>query len=159
MSQIHVEAARVVDARPEDVYAFLSDYRTNHPRILPPEHFLDYRVEEGGKGAGTVVTFRLRAGGRERPYRMRVSEPEPGRTLVENDANSSLVTSFVVAPESGGQQSRVRITTEWAGSGGIGGFFERTFAPGAIRRIYDDELNRLASAVAPSGATAGQTSQ
>ena len=41
----------------------------------------------------------------------------------------------------------VRISTTWQGAGGIGGFFERTFAPRAMRAIYEDELQRLDSYV------------
>jgi hypothetical protein len=37
----------------------------------------------------------------------------------------------------------VRIRTTWQGAGGIGGFFERTFAPRAMRSLYADELRRL----------------
>ena len=154
MSQIHVEASRVVDASPQDVYALFADYRTRHPQILPPQNFVDYRVEEGGQGAGTIASFRVRAGGRERPYRMQVSEPEQGRVIQERDTTSSLVTTFTFDPEAGGKQTRVTIATEWEGAGGIGGFFERTFAPSAMRRIYDDELNRLAAAVGGSAASA-----
>jgi Polyketide cyclase / dehydrase and lipid transport len=80
---------------------------------------------------------------RTRNYRMRVSEPEPGRTLVESDANSSLATTFNVEPRDG--RSVVRISTSWDGASGIGGFFERTFAPKAMRRIYLDELDRLSA--------------
>ena len=42
-----------------------------------------------------------------------------------------------------GDGSRVRISTVWDGAGGIGGFFERLFAPRVMRGIYDDELERL----------------
>ena len=111
-----------------------------HPRFLPPE-FSDFQVEEGGVGAGTVTSFAVTAGGRTRTYRMRVTEPEPGRVLVESDANSSLVTTFHVEPRD--DKSLVRISTSWDGASGIGGFFERTFAPKAMRRIYLDELERL----------------
>jgi hypothetical protein len=37
----------------------------------------------------------------------------------------------------------VRISTTWDGAGGIGGLFERTFAPRVLRAIYTDELKRL----------------
>jgi len=72
---------------------------------------------------------------------MRVDEPEPGRTISETDQNSSLVTRFDVTPD--GERSRVRITTSWDGAGGVGGFFERLFAPRVMRRMYADELARL----------------
>ncbi len=42
-----------------------------------------------------------------------------------------------------GDRSRVRIETRWEGAKGIGGFFERLFAPPSLRRIYGDELRRL----------------
>ena len=34
-------------------------------------------------------------------------------------------------------------STRWNGAGGVGGFFERIFAPRAMRAIYADELERL----------------
>lgn len=124
----------------QTVYAYLADMREHHPRFLPPA-FSDFTVESGGVGAGTVTRFKLNAGGRSREYRMEVSEPEPGRVLSESDMNSTLVTTFTVSPE--GDQSRVQIVTTWQGAGGIGGFFERMFAPRAVRGIYEDELERL----------------
>lgn len=147
MSGIRVEASRVVDAPAEVVYRFLADYRERHPSILPPRSFVGYKVEEGGNGAGTVISFRIRAGGRERPYRMRVSEPEPGQMLREQDTASSLATTFTVTPVAGNTQTMLSIQTQWSGGSGIGGFFERTFAPMAMRRIFRQELELLANAV------------
>src|SRR5579875_3120166 len=114
--------------------------REHHPRFLPPA-FSDFRVESGGVGAGTVTRYKLTAGGRTREYRMSVAEPEPGRVLTESDTGSSLVTTFTVTPQGG--ESRVEISSTWQGASGIGGFFERTFAPRAVRRLYEDELSRL----------------
>jgi uncharacterized protein YndB with AHSA1/START domain len=140
MATIHVSAERTVDAPASDVYRYLADMREHHPRFLP-DAFSDFTVESGGVGAGTVTRFKMNAGGRTREYRMQVAEPEPGRVLTESDTESSLVTTFTVDPE--GDRSRVRIATTWEGAGGIGGFFERTFAPRTLRRLYDDELERL----------------
>lgn len=147
MSGIRVEAKRTVDASPAAVYQFLTDYREKHPSILPPESFVGYTLEEGGTGAGTVISFRIRAGGRERPYRMRVSEPEPGRILQEQDMDSSLITRFTLTPADGNARTTVNIVTEWQGGRGFGGLMERTFAPMAMRGIYTKELDRLAEAV------------
>jgi hypothetical protein len=61
MSTIRVEADRIVDARPRDVYAFLADYTDKRPTILPPA-YEGYTVEKGGRGAGTVVRYVLNAG-------------------------------------------------------------------------------------------------
>ena len=35
------------------------------------------------------------------------------------------------------------MTTSWEGAGGIGGFFERTFAPGGLRKIQHELLENL----------------
>ena len=139
MAKVKASAERTIDAPAEQVYGYLADMH-QHSRFLPPA-FSDFKVEEGGVGAGTVTSFAVTAGGRTRNYRMRITEPEPGRTLVESDANSSLVNTFNVEPQ--GDKSLVRISTSWDGAGGIGGFFERTFAPRALQRMYLDELERL----------------
>jgi hypothetical protein len=140
VAQLQVAAERVIGAPADQVYRYIADFREHHPRFLPPA-FSDFAVEQGGVGAGTIIRFRTTAGGRTRLYRNQIAEPEPGRVLTESDLNSSLVTTFTVAPEGAG--SRVRIETTWQGAGGIGGFFERLFAPRVMRRIYADELARL----------------
>ena len=108
--------------------------------FLPPA-FSDFHVESGGVGAGTVTRFKVTAGGRTREYRMRVDEPEPGRVLTESDTGSSLVTTTTVSPRDGA--SLVQISTAWDGAGGIGGVFERMFAPRVMQAIYADGLERL----------------
>jgi hypothetical protein len=72
---------------------------------------------------------------------MEVAEPEPGRVLTESDTGSSMVTTTTVSARGGG--SLVQISSAWDGAGGIGGLFERMFAPRVMRAIYADELKRL----------------
>jgi hypothetical protein len=61
--------------------------------------------------------------------------------ITESEIGSSAVTTFTVTPN--GYSSTVRISGEWAGARGVGGFFERLFAPWILRRLYGDELRRL----------------
>jgi hypothetical protein len=143
MSQIHVEASDVIDARPEAVYAVLSDYRVGHPAILPKPYFEECTVLEGGTGAGTVIRVRMNVMGVKRQYRMTVSEPEPGRLLVETDPDAGVVTHFRVEPTGDGQQSRVTITTDSKPSPGFVGVMERLINPPISRRIYKQELAQL----------------
>lgn len=145
---IRVETERTVSAQPSVVSAFLSEYRENRPKILPP-NYENYAVMNGGRGSGTVITYVLHAGGRQRPYEMHVQQ-QGDQVIEERDARSSLVTTWRVAP-AGTDQSRVTVTTVWQGGSGVGGFFERTFAPGGVRRIYDDMLRRLDQEVATRG--------
>jgi hypothetical protein len=140
MAALVVSAERAVDAPADAVYRYIADYREHHPKFLPPA-FSDFQVESGGVGAGTIVRFTLTAGGRAIASRAQVAEPEPGRVLTESGTDSSQVTTFTVTPE--GSTSRVLISSTWKGAGGIGGFFERMFAPRVMRGILADELQRL----------------
>ena len=139
MGRIYVAAERVIPASPTTAYDYLADMH-EHERFLPGA-FSNFAVEHGGIGAGSVVAFTVTAGGRSRAYRMAVSEPEPG-TLVETDANSTLVTTFTVTAS--GADALVKIATTWQGAGGVGGFFERRFAPKVMAKLYADELDRFA---------------
>jgi Polyketide cyclase / dehydrase and lipid transport len=121
---------------------FLRDYRDSRPRILT-DNFTAYRVEQGGKGEGTIFAYHFAAGGRERDYRLHVSESAGG--LQEQDQMSSFVSTWTVVASRAG--SLVTIESSWDGAGGIGGFFERRFAPLGLRRIYGHMLEKLASAV------------
>ena len=140
MAPISVSAERTVGAPAPEVYGYIADHREHHANFLPPA-FSDFQVESGGVGAGTITRFKLTAGGRTRQLRTEVTEPEPGRVLIESDTLSSSVTTWTVTPE--GNACQVRISTTWQGAGGVGGVFERLFAPRVLRRLYDDELNRL----------------
>jgi len=155
MGRIHVESERVVNAKPEEVYAVLNDYKEQRPKILTP-NFLDYTVEKGGNGSGTEVRYRLHAARRERPYHMVVDEPVKGKVITERDTNSSLVTTWRLAPLGDGRQTKVHLESEWEGGKGVGGFFERTFAPLGLRRIYGQMLDLLAPQVQPEGAGSSQ---
>src|SRR3954466_8919965 len=140
MGQISVAEERPVGAPADLVYRLIADSREHHHRFLP-DSFSDFEVLEGGVGAGTLHRFKVKAGGRTRTMTMRVAEPEPGRVITESDQDSSFVTTFTVTPA--GATCTVRISTTWDGAGGVGGFFERLFAPRVMRRTYLDELERL----------------
>lgn len=140
MGQVVATAECVVAAPADRVRDALADYTGMRPRVLPAQ-FSDYRVEAGGRGAGTQVHWRFAATSkRVREQLVEVSEPDG--TLVERDTRSSMVTTWTVTPADAGR-STVRVRTTWDGAGGVGGFFERTFAPRGLRRVYDDLLGRL----------------
>lgn len=141
MSEVVATAEHVVRAPADRVRAALADYAGVRPRILP-EQFSDYRVESGGQGAGTRVHWRFAATSkRVRDQLVEVSQPSDD-VLVERDANSSMVTTWTVHPADAAVTT-VRVRTTWQGAGGIGGFFERTFAPKGLARVYGDLLTRL----------------
>jgi uncharacterized protein YndB with AHSA1/START domain len=142
MTKVSAQATALIPAAPERIYAILRDYENHHPRILPVKYFVEFHLEEGGQGAGTVFRGKTRAMGQERPFHMRVSEPEPGRRLVETDVDTGLETTFTVAPEAGG--SRVTIGSVWQPAGGFAGWLERQLTPGVMRKIYLAELEKLA---------------
>jgi hypothetical protein len=96
-------------------------------------------VERGGVGAGTVVRFTSKLGGRSQTLTASIAEPEPGRVLVET--SPGLETTFTVEPADG-QRARVRFDTVIE-AGGLTGLMVRLLAPGMLRPVYADELERL----------------
>ena len=148
MGQVVATAERLVTAPVDRVRSALADYEGTRPRVLP-EQFSGYRVEAGGQGAGTRVAWRFAATSkRVRDQLVEVSQPDAD-TLVETDTRSSMVTTWTLHPADAGLTT-VRVRTTWNGAGGIGGFFERTFAPKGLRRVYEDLLGRLDREVATS---------
>lgn len=145
MAQVEATTERIVAADAEKVFDALADYTGTRAKVLP-EHFSEYEVREGGDGEGTLVHWKLQATSkRVRDCLLEVTEPTDGE-LVEKDRNSSMVTTWRVTPAGEGK-SWVVVTTTWQGAGGIGGFFEKTFAPKGLGRIYDAMLDKLAAEV------------
>lgn len=143
MGQVEATTQREIAADPEDVFDALCDYSGTRRKLLP-EHFSEYEVREGGDGKGTLVRWKLQATSkRVRDCLLEVGEPSDGQ-LVEKDRNSSMVTTWIVTP-AGEERAKVVVTTVWQGAAGIGGFFEKTFAPKGLGRIYDSILDRLAA--------------
>ena len=136
-----VEADAVVSAPAQKVYALLADYRTGHPRVLPPA-FTALKVIEGGTGAGTVIDVGMKAFGKVRTVRGYVTEPEPGRVLEEAYPESNIVTRFYVTPLSDAQ-STVRIWSEMQSKAGIAGWLERKLVRGFLQKVYRQELGLI----------------
>ncbi|MCH9721086.1 MAG: SRPBCC family protein [Actinomycetia bacterium] len=143
MGQVSASSSILIDAAPATVLDAIADYRDIRPKVLSP-HYSEYRVLTGGRGQGTVVTWRLQAT-KSRSREVRADVDVAGHTVIEKDANSSLVTNWTVAPA--GPGSSVTVKTTWTGAGGIKGFFEKTFAPLGLRRIQDEVLANLKSEI------------
>lgn len=145
MGRITARAAKVLNARAEDAYATLADYRHGHPRILPPKNLYDLQVEAGGYGAGTILRVKSRLLGVEQSFHHRVSEPEPGRVIFEEeiDAANQETNTFTVTPLEQGQKSRVEILITMNASPGFKGLIERLLVPGALSAVLRAELDLL----------------
>ena len=137
-----VKASARVDAPADVVYGIIADYRNGHPHILPKKYFEWLEVEQGGRGEGTVIRFQMRVLGRTRVLRAAVTEPEPGRVLVETDTGGyGPVTTFTVEPAGSGSQ--VTFSTELTSAAGPLGVVERFVLRRVLRRVYARELEQL----------------
>ena len=140
--QTRTSAERVIEAPAEVVYHLISDYAEHHraaPDGFLPPAFTDLVVERGGVGEGTVIRFTSAMGGRRQTVTATISEPHPGRVLVE--ASPGLVTTFTVEPVDA-QRARVRFDTVIE-AGGLMGLITRLVVPGMLRPVYADEMTRL----------------
>lgn len=141
MPDIFISESREIAAPAARLYGLIADYREGHPRILPPQYFAFLEVEEGGVGAGTRIRFAMRAFGKLNHARAVVTEPVPGRDLVETIPEGGIVTTFRVEPL-GEARARVTITTAYA-KPGLAGWIERLVGTRYLRRVYVAELAQL----------------
>lgn len=139
-----ISASAVIPARRERIYSLLSNYHDGHPRILPKQ-FSGLVVEQGGVGAGTVIRFQMSVLGKKQTFRAAVTEPEPGRVLVETglDANGA-VTTFTINPGSAPADSNVTISTELRVRSGFLGTIEKTLTTLLLKPLFVKELENLA---------------
>jgi hypothetical protein len=148
-----ITASAIIPARRERVYSLIANYNDGHPRILPKQ-FSSLVVEQGGVGAGTVIRFQMSMFGRKQAFRAAITEPDPGRVLVETYLDTSdAVTTFTVSPGTAPADSNVTISTELPVRSGFLGKIERTLSTLMLRPIYVKELENLARvATGPFGA-------
>ena len=158
--EIRIHAESVLEASAPVIYEIIADYRTGHPEIVPKPYFQGIHVEAGGVGAGTVISVTMRVLGRTSVIRQRVSEPEPGRILVESSLDGSLETTFTVTPVSGAEdrKANVSITTLMKAHKGVVGAAERWLIPRVLEPAFQREL-QLLQAVAKSRMAAGDLAQ
>lgn len=139
MGQVSASSTVLINAEPDAVFAAVADYQTVRPKILS-SHYSGYQVLEGGQGAGTVATWKLQAT-KSRSREVKATVDVAGHAVIEKDSNSTMVSNYTVAPA--GTGSTVTVKTSWQGAGGIGGFFEKTFAPIGLRKIQAEVLENL----------------
>jgi len=141
-----ISATRRIEAPAAAVYEVFADYREAHPKILPPSFFTGLTVEEGGHGAGTVLVVTGKFAGRTRALRGIVTEPEPGRRLVETYPDDRTVTTFVVDPARG-DACLVTIASVFPARWGPIGWIERAVIRRLLRRVYAEELDLVSAYV------------
>lgn len=139
-------ASALIPAPAARLYALIADYKEGHQRILPRPPFVSLAVEQGGLGAGTVVNFQMKLMGQLRSFHSNITEPEPGRVLVETDPQAGTVTTFTVDPRDGGQAAFVTIATETPVRAGLAGKVEGWLAERMLKPVYAKELKLLEAA-------------
>lgn len=142
MKTFKFAAERLLHAPADVVYHCLADYREHHRTLetggfLPPA-FTRLDVLQGGVGAGTVIRFTATVGGRSVTRTQQVSEPEPGRVLVESGDGEGSV--FTIQPE--GSATRLRIETT-LNAPGFEGLLMRWFGARLMEPLYAEEMSRL----------------
>ncbi len=145
----------LIQAPAATVYSTIADYEEGHPKILPPKYFSNLVIEEGGKGAGTRLRFRMHAPGTSQDFHVAITELVPGRTITETELDSGIVTTFTVLPLSDGEGCRVTISTELTARDGFLGTIERTMTGMFLRRVYAQELRLLEDVVRREKSAAG----
>lgn len=148
MIPYEIAASKLIDAPAKKIYDILADYRHGHPLVLPKPFFVSLQVEQGGVGAGTIVRFQMKVFGGVRDFRATISEPEPGRVLVETNDGTDVVTKFIVDPRNAGKSAHVTIITTTPVRDGWAGKVEGWMTKQVLYPIYVTELEQLAQVAA-----------
>jgi hypothetical protein len=143
MATYTVSVSDLIPASAAMCYGIVADYREGHPLIVPPKVFGPLVVEAGGVGAGTRVRFTMTILGITRELVADITEPEPGRKLVEVIEETGAITNFLFDPTRPGE-TRVTIETIFPLVAGLRGAVERWVTERTLPRIYREELQRLA---------------
>ncbi|WP_040686001.1 SRPBCC family protein [Nocardia vinacea] len=139
MGQVSASSSIAVAADPQRVLEAIADYEKVRPRILSA-HYRDYKVVEGGQGAGTVAEWTLQAT-EKRSRNIHAVVSVSDSIVTERDSNSTLVNTWTVTPD--GTGSQVTLRTSWKGAGGVAGIFEGIFAPLGLKKIQAEVLANL----------------
>ena len=141
MGQVSAASTILIDAEPATVLAAIADYQGVRPKILSPQ-YSEYQVLQGGQGPGTVAKWKLQAT-KSRVREVQVAVDVAGHTVIEKDANSSMVINWTVAPAGPGLQRHRQDHVERCGR---------------HRRILREDL-RAAGSAPHSGRGAGQSEE
>lgn len=143
MSKYKFSVSALIPAPPKIVYNIIVDYKNNHPKILPKPPFVSLVVEEGGLGAGSVLKVQMKVAGKLQTFKTVVTEPEPGRILVETN-DTGYITNFIVEPRDDGNSSYVTFTTEIPDNSKLSKKIEFFFTKFYLPLVYKKELQMLA---------------
>jgi hypothetical protein len=112
-------------------------------KILPKPPFVSLIVEQGGIGAGTIARVQMKVLGKLQTFRTVVTEPEPGRVLVETN-DTGYITTFTVEPIDDGKNSFVTITSGISDSSNFIKKIEFRLTKLLLTPVYKQELENLA---------------
>ena len=144
MKTVRVESTRLINAPVQTIYEILADFEDAHVAILPRQYFRAIKLLAGGQGAGTVYQLQMVVSGQTYDYEMHVSEPVPGRELLEVSSDGAVRTVMRVEPAGANGDSQVTIISDFTSEPGFMGWLQRLFQPAIVRRIYREELDNLA---------------
>ncbi len=142
MSRLKFSVSSLIQAPPKVVYNIIADYKDGHPQILPNPPFVSLEVEKGGVGAGSVLQVQMKAAGKLQTFKTFVTEPEPGRVLVETN-DTGYITSFIVDPCDDEKNSYVTFITEISSNSSLIKKIEFFFSKMILIPVYKRELDNL----------------
>lgn len=143
MSNYKFSVSKLIHASPKIVYSIIADYKENHPKILPKPPFVSLVVEQGGFGAGTVAKVQMKVMGKIQSFRTVVSEPDPGRVLVETN-DTGYITIFTIQSHDDAKKSFVTFKTEIPDDSTIMKKLEFRLSKLLLIPVYKKELENLA---------------
>ena len=139
--------SKLISSPAHIIYSIIADYNDAHPKILPNPPFVSLEVAKGGVGSGTEMIVGMEMFRKVQTFRAVVTEPEPGRVLVET-TDTGYITTFTIDPRDDNKNSYVTFTTELAINSGIMKRFEFWITSKLLKPVYKKELEILSEVAA-----------
>jgi hypothetical protein len=147
MTKYKFSVSSLIPSPSQIVYSIIADYKNGHPQILPKPPFVSLTVEKGGIGAGTVLLVKMKVMSKLQTFKTIVTEPEPGRVLVETN-DTGYITTFTADSQNDGKHSYVTFTTEIPENSNLLKKIEFFFSKQYLPLVYKKELENLAKVAA-----------
>ena len=142
MAKQNFSISQLILSPPDIVYSIIADYKEKHQAILPKPPFVSLKVEMGGVGAGTEMMVQMKMFGKSQMFRAIVTEPGPGRVLIET-TDTGYITTFTIEPRNDRKYSYVTFTTELAETSRLAKKIEFWLTSKLLRPVYKRELEKL----------------
>lgn len=137
MTRTHSEISQILDARPDQIDAILTEYRMGNRAIAPQPLCMDLQIVEHIPETGAVIHAKVSLTHFEHTFEEIVNEDVPLRLIMEYDAEWETMVMIMIEPIIHSEKTRITISTTYVPQANFTYFVEDLLIPGNLHHIYE----------------------